>query len=161
MVCLPEKRLATPCGARVPLTQSAMQTEAQKYRQGWVDHLTQYAWSHSIDLTTRFSYSPEAIYREFERFLRRLSRATQGPIRAFLALELTTTGHLHAHALLGWTEALKTAQIQRAWRSGFSRPRITAFEDAREAAQYVVKWAPANEETYRIYGRDELWRRPS
>ena len=77
-----------------------MQTEAQKYRQGWVDHLTQYAWSHSIDLTTRFSYSPEAIYREFERFLRRLARATQGPIRAFLALELTTAGHLPAEPSL-------------------------------------------------------------
>ena len=158
MVCLPEKRLATPCGARVPLTQPEMQTEAQKYRRGWVDHLTQYAWSHSIDLTTRYSYTPEAIYREFERFLRRLSRASQGPIRAFLALELTTTGHLHAHALLGCTEALTTAKIQRAWRSGFSR--LEVLRDATEAARYATKWAPANEETYRIYGRDELWRKP-
>jgi len=157
MVCLPEKRLATPCGARVPRTQPEMQTDAQKYRRGWVDHLTQYAWSHSIDLTTRYSYTPEAIYREFERFLRRLSRASQGPIRAFLALELTTTGHLHAHALLGCTEGLSTDNIGRSWRTGFSRLR--RLTNANAAARYVSKWAPLNEATYRIYGRDELWMR--
>lgn len=159
MVCLREKRLATPCGARVPQTQPEMKTEAQKYRLAWVDHLLTWEWSHSFDLTTRFPYTPEALYGEFERFIRRLSRATQGPIRAFLALELTTTGHLHAHALLGCTEGLKSDHLKRAWRAGFSRPN--AIRDAREAAQYATKWAPANEETYRIYGRDELWRRPS
>ena len=158
MVCFPDKRPATPCGARVSPTQPEMQTEAQKYRQAWVEHLMQQKWSHSFDLTTRFPYTSEALYQEFERFLRRLSRASQGPIRAFLALELTTTGHLHAHALLGCTEALTTAQIQRAWRSGFSR--LEVLRDATEAARYATKWAPANEETYRIYGRDELWRRP-
>jgi len=158
MVCLPEKRLATPCGARVSPTQPEMQTEAQKYRQAWVEHLMQQEWSHSFDLTTRFPYTSEALYQEFERFLRRLSRATQRPIRAFLALEQTTTGHLHAHALLGCTEALKADHLKRSWRSGFSRPAV--LRDATEAARYATKWAPANEETYRTYGRDELWRRP-
>ena len=115
----------------------------------------QQEWSHSFDLTTRFPYTPEALYREFERFLRRLSRATQRPIRAFLALELTTTGHLHAHALLGCTEALSTGLIGRGWRAGFSRSR--RLGDARATIRYITKWAPANGDTYRIYGRDELW----
>ena len=134
-----------------------MQTEAQKYRKAWVEHLMHQDWSHSFDLTTRFPYTPEALYREFERLIRRLSTATQKPIRAFLALEQTANGYVHAHALLGCTEALGTDHLRRTWRAGYSRPK--ALENAREAAEYATKWAPANEETYRIYGRDELWRK--
>jgi len=112
-------------------------------------------WSHSVDLTTRYPYTEEGLCRQFEWLLRRLTRATQGPIRAFLALEQTAHGHLHAHALLGRTEALSTTAISRTWRAGFSRTR--RLEGAEDAVRYATKWAPHNADTYRIFGRRALW----
>ena len=100
--------------------------------------LGRYAWAHYVTLTTRFPVSPAALRAEFDRFVRRLERVAQGPV----SWSYTTEGgsfaeRVHAHALLGGTERVTTAAIERLWPSG--NTRVQVYDPAGGAAEYVSK----------------------
>ena len=131
-----------------------MKGQESQLRRAWVDFLLRYEWSHTFDVTSRFSLTQARLKAEFTKTLRYLTRASQGPVRAFLALEKTTSGHYHGHAMIAGTERLSVGRIQRAWRAGYSRVR--RVHTVRAAATYATKWANENSDEYELYGRWEL-----
>ncbi len=79
-------------------------------------------WPHVVTLTTKEPRSPEWLRAELEyRFIRRLARNAQGAVAWFAALEATADGQWHLHVLLGGTQRLRTQQLERAWKAGFTR----------------------------------------
>ncbi len=128
-----------------------MTSQAEQLRNAWVDYLLRYDWSHTFDITSEYPLSPSRLKAQFHQTLRYLTQAAQGPVRAFLALEKTTSGQYHGHALIAGTEMLPVDRVQRAWRDGFSRVRRVSR--AKDAAGYATKWAAVNSEDYELYGR--------
>lgn len=121
--------------------------------------LSGFTWTHFVTLTTKLRRSEEVILRIFQqRFLRPLARVTQSRIPHFYAIEgtLRQNGFPHIHALLGQTETLPVAVIERTWHEGFSR--VTKYDPAKGAAFYLTKEIATNPDGYGISRRlPERW----
>lgn len=130
-----------------------MRNTGQQLRAGWVEFLLRFQWSHSLHLTTKYAQKKERLEAEFRRLVRRLERAAQRPLGAFLALEQTTEGHLHAHALLAGSESLCVKRVQAAWKKGFSR--VHKVRRRRAVVRYATKCAPTNSGDFLLIGRLE------
>ncbi len=125
-------------------------------RAGWVEFLLRFQWSHCLHLTTKYAKSKEVLEKEFRRLIRRLERVAQKPLGGFLALEKTTEGHLHAHALIAGSANLAVKRMQRAWQPGHSR--IHRVRSRKAVVRYATKWAPKNSADYLLVGRLERHR---
>jgi hypothetical protein len=130
-----------------------MTNTGQQLHAGWVEFLLRFRWSHCLHLTTRYANTKERLEAEFRRLVRRLERVTQGPLGGFLALEKTTDGHLHAHALIAGSESLPVKRLEKAWEKGFSR--IHRVRRRKAVIRYATKWATQNSEDYVLVGRLE------
>lgn len=130
-----------------------MTNAGQQLRAGWVEFLLRFRWSHCLHLTTRYANTKERLEAEFRRLVRRLERVAQGPLGGFLALEKTTEGNLHAHALIAGSDALHVKRMEKAWEKGFSR--IHRVRHRRAVVRYATKWATQNSGDYVLVGRLE------
>lgn len=103
------------------------------------DHLAPLGWSHIVHLTpARIDCSHLRIDRFFRhRFIRKLERAAQNPVRWVRGLERSPGGVLHIHALLSGTTNLDDAYVEAAWELGKAQAR--QYDPARRGAWYVVK----------------------
>jgi hypothetical protein len=100
--------------------------------------LREFAWDHFATLTFGYPPSPEGAIRELlDRWIRPLTRVAQRRIPCFYALERGGAGLLHLHALTAGTASLSVAQLQHAWKAGYSK--IVLYDAARRAAEYVTK----------------------
>lgn len=115
----------------------AAAADAARLREEWTRHLAQYEWDHYCTLTSEPTVA-DRLRREFVNgFVRRLARATQGPVPWFYTLERGAAGTAHMHALIAGTHRLTLEQVQRAWRLGFAQVR--RYDPARGAAYYLTK----------------------
>ena len=104
----------------------------------WARHLSQWAWSHTADLTTAEPCSKHKLLRRFHNeFIRGLAQTAQASVPFFCVIEHSVQGFPHLHVLLGETEGLTISQVQRRWRAGYSRVRI--FNPRNRALFYAVK----------------------
>ncbi len=105
-------------------------------RRAWAEFLGRLNWSHFATLTSRFEATPDHLLRECPVYVRRLERMTQGPAYWFAAVEGGAAGRSHLHVLLGATERLRRAQLEKHWRLG-----VTDFArfDVAHHPRYVVK----------------------
>jgi hypothetical protein len=106
-------------------------------REAWGAFLHSYRWDRYLTLTCRRSTTPALLMREVRRFIRRVERAAQGPVRWFVSIESTARDHHHAHALLYGTSRVSSDQLERAWKPGFTR--MPRYDATRGAAYYVRK----------------------
>jgi hypothetical protein len=90
---------------------------------------------------------------EFRRLVRKLERVAQKPLGGFLALEKTTEGHLHAHALIAGSEELSVKRVQKDWEQGHSR--IHRVRSQKAVVNYVTKGASENSADFLTVGRLE------
>jgi hypothetical protein len=133
-----------------------MTINGHQLRAGWIEFLLRFQWSHCLHLTTKYAKSKEILEKEFRRLVRRLERVAQKPLGGFLALEKTTEGHLHAHALIAGAEDLPVKRVQKAWEQGHSR--IHRVRSRKAVVRYATKWAPKNSADYLLVGRLERHR---
>ena len=110
-------------------------------------------WSHFTTLTTRELVSVHRIKHEFEHgFVRRVAKAAQRPLAWFYAIEPHADGErYHVHALLAYTETVKLAQLERAWRLG--NTTIAVYDPQRGAAAYVGKHLTDNPDHWDVSRR--------
>lgn len=124
--------------------------------EGWSAFLLRYSWHHFLHLTTKFARSKEDIADSFKRLIRNMERSAQRPVTAFVAMEKTTYGHHHAHALIAGTADLNVSRIQAAWKEGFSR--VHKVRRMESVVRYATKWAPHNAEDYLLLGNLDHYR---
>jgi hypothetical protein len=111
---------------------------AKSIAEPWGNWLSEYAWDHFVTLTTRDSVSEQRLKMEFVNcFVRRLDQVAQQQTGYFYAVECTTTGHSHLHALTWCGGKLTCEQIKRAWKLG--RRQVVPYDPSRRAAYYVTK----------------------
>jgi hypothetical protein len=122
-------------------------------RAEWDSWLQSVRWSHFVTLTTRELVSVDRIKREFvQGFVRRVAKAAQRPLAWFYAIEPHADGQrYHVHALLGHTETVKVAQLERAWKLG--KTHVVVYDPRRGAAGYVSKHLGGNPDHYDVSRR--------
>jgi hypothetical protein len=115
----------------------------------WVNENTN--WTHFITLTTRFAMPVQSLVKEVERFIRRLTASTQGPVYHFWVIELTTSGHPHVHLVAQLGKALTAQHIATKWtagtsrftKAGLGRVDIQNYNTALNGVWYLSKTLPS------------------
>lgn len=117
----------------------AAEVEDAAVVSAWGEHLHSFRWAHFATLTPTFpDISAAKLERQFHNhFIRNLARAIGRPVPWFYAMERSSGGVLHVHALLANTEALPVAELRRHWTLGFTEIERYSFTGA--AAWYAVK----------------------
>jgi hypothetical protein len=128
--------------------------ERTRLRRAWGDFVAESDWDHVVTLTTECPRSSSWLSREFERrYVRRLEKSVQGPVRWFRVAEEHGSGQLHLHALLWGTTALDPDCLRNAWPHG--RLHVERFDPRRGAAYYFTKTMGSDRDDY-----DSSARRP-
>lgn len=133
-----------------PLDRSA--TIPSLRRSDWGDYLSEFKWSHAVDLTTRLEMNERALSHQFvTRFVRNLARFTQGCVPYFYVVEQNVAGFPHVHALIAGTTALRIRDVQRRWKFGYSRVRL--YSPGRGAPYYISKTLLEQPDAWDLSGR--------
>lgn len=103
----------------------------------WGEFLSSFVWTYFVTLTTRSASSADSLLRSFRRYERSLQRIAQQRVGYFVAIERTTVGHVHAHALFDGPSGLEDHLAKR-WLAG--RTQVLKYDPARGAAYYVTKY---------------------
>lgn len=134
-----EERLVGPASLiALPECQTSTKSPLRRMNRAWAAHLSAFAWSHVVHLTTKKSVTPLRLIRMFQdRFIRRIAFRARQRVPYFYAVETQVTGHPHLHALIAGSSSLKTRELERLWNAGFTR--IAEYDPSRAASFYVSK----------------------
>ena len=126
---------------------------SRRMRAEWASFLQSARWSHFATLTTRELVSVDRIKREFVHgFVRRVAVPAQRPLAWFYAIEPHADGQrYHVHALLAHTDAVKIAQLERAWK--LVNTHIVVYDPRLGAADYLGKHLASNPDHYDVSRR--------
>ena len=122
-------------------------------KNGWAEMIRRFPWDHwvvstfapppPLDESLASSVKGEGVVtletaiREHGRFIRRLER-TGNPVWWVFAAETGWVGKkIHLHILLGGTENLRTEDIEKAWRAGWSE--VCLYDPTRNGVEYILK----------------------
>lgn len=115
-----------------------------RLREGWVEFLNPYDWSHVGTLTTdRVELSRDAFARKFlNTYTRVLARLAQGRLGWFAVVEgdRHEDRRTHLHFAVSGTASLTIKQMQAAWSLG--QTKILRFDDAKGGLAYLTKHLP-------------------
>ena len=125
--------------------------EYRKALVDWVNERT--SWTHFITLTTKFPMTVQAMRLEVERFIRRLTASTQGPVYNLWVLEKSSFGHPHVHMVAQLGAAMTAGHIASKWAAGgtrftkrqLGRTDIQPYDDALRGVAYITKTLPSED----------------
>jgi hypothetical protein len=119
----------------------------------WSGFLTEFDWDYFATLTHRLDASAEQFDRAFRhKFVRRLSRTSQGPVGWFFVVEESPKTKAHIHALIQTATPTTVDQVGHAWTDGFAQVRNYNSSFGIELTAYVTKALQRGEVTYDISG---------
>lgn len=114
---------------------------ARRLREGWLQFLQRYEWSHLGTLTTdHVELSRDGFERQFlHRFTRILARRAQRPLHWFAVIEGDPHAdrRTHLHFVIGGTSQVSIKQMEAAWSLGQSK--ILRFDETRGGLRYLTK----------------------
>jgi hypothetical protein len=106
-------------------------------REAWGGFLHLYEWGVFVTLTFAQARSVESARRCFDRWLRRLEQRSQTRVEWFLAIESSSAGVVHLHALCNGGPNLTAGAYRDAWP--FGRASVARYDPRKGARYYLVK----------------------
>lgn len=120
-----------------PRSQATRFADAGGHLRGaWNELLSRYAWAWYCHFTFTHWNGAAGAWDQFGRFERRLARAGKGPPPWFALLDVSPSGRLHFHVLLGPLGSLGAKEIVSLWWGGKERV-VERFDRNRPGIIYL------------------------